>query len=236
MRNIAHRGASGHRAENTRSAFDLAIGMGADAIETDVQITSDGELVLFHDSRVDRTSDGRGPVASYALETLRRLDVGSWAGAHAGPQRVLTLREMVDEYLGQIPVVFEVKDPRATVATIEVLQGLDPSAGHWEVTSFGWGVLLDARAIAPDATLGFLSPVLDDDIVARCVAAGFQQICPNVEALTAEKVETAHAAGLVVRAFGVRTAADIERLFVTGADGATVNWPEWIPGRQGGLD
>ena len=232
MRNIAHRGASGHRAENTRAAFDLAISMGADAIETDVQITSDGELVLFHDSRVDRTSDGRGPVASYALERLRTLDVGSWAGGDTGPQRVLTLRQMVDEYLGQIPVVFEIKDPRATVATIQVLRDLEPSVGRWEVTSFWWGALLDARAIAPDATLGFLSPVLDEDIVARCVAAGFQQICPNVEALTAEMVQTAHAAGLVVRAFGVRTAADIERLFETGADGATVNWPEWIPERQ----
>lgn len=236
MRNIAHRGASAHRPENTRAAFDLAISMAADAIETDVQITSDGELVLFHDGRVDRTSDGHGPVASYSLDEIRRLDVGSWAGGDLGPQRVLTLGEMVDEYLPRIPVIFEIKDPRATTALMALLGDVSASAGHWEVTSFSWGALLDARAITPDATLGFLSPVLDDDIIGRCVAAGFQQVCPNVQALTAEMVQTAHSADLVVRAFGIQTPTDIDRLFATGADGATVNWPEWIPGRQVMLD
>ncbi len=232
MRNIAHRGASGHRPENTRAAFDLAIQMGADAIETDVQITADGELVLFHDSRVDRTSDGHGPVASYTLEEIRRLDIGSWMGDDVDPQQVLTLTEMVDEYLNRIPVVFEIKDPRATTALMALLGDLSSSANQWEVTSFSWGALLDARVIAPDATLGFLSPVFDEDIVERCVAAGFRQICPAVEALTAETVQLAHTAGLVVRAFGIRTPADIDLLFTTKADGATVNWPEWIRERE----
>ncbi len=236
MRNIAHRGASGHRLENTRAAFDLSIRMGADAIETDVQITADGGLVLFHDSRVDRTSDGHGPVASYTLDEIRRLDTGSWMGVDVGPQQVLTLTEMVDEYLDRIPVVFEIKDPRATTAAIQVLEDLDPSVGEWEVTSFSWGALLDARVIAPDATLGFLSPVFDEDIIERCVAAGFRQVCPAVEALTAETVQLAHTAGLVVRAFGIRTPSDIDLLFTTGADGATVNWPEWIPKREGMAD
>lgn len=229
MRNIAHRGASGHAPENTRAAFDLAIAMGADAIETDVQLTADGELVLFHDSRVDRTSNGRGPVASHSLDELRRLDIGSWYGDDAGPQRVLTLQEMLEDYAPRIPIVFEIKDPRATEATMAGLSGVLDTC---EVTSFSWGALLDARRTAPTATLGFLTPIFDADIIHRSVAAGFQQVCPNVDALTEDLVQAAQEASLLVRAYGIRTRRDVEQLFSSGADGATVNWPQWIPARQ----
>ena len=225
MRNIAHRGASGHAPENTRVAFDLAIAMGADAIETDVQLTSDGELVLFHDGRVDRTSDARGPLASFSLTELRSLDIGSWYGSGDTPQTVLTVDEMIADYLPRIPVVFEVKDPRATSALLRALDRVD---GDWEITSFAWGALLDARVVDPSATLGFLSPVFDEDIIERCVAAGFEQICPAAETLTADLVQVAQEAGLFVRAHGVRTRQDVDRLFRTGVDGATVNWPQWI--------
>lgn len=229
MRNIAHRGASGHAPENTRAAFDLAIAMSADAIETDVQVTADGELILFHDGRVDRTSDGRGPVASYHLAEIRRLDVGSWYGGEAAPQRVLTLREMIDDYLARIPIVFEIKDPRVTTRLMEALAG---SAGRWEITSFHWGALLDAREADPAAMVGFLTPVFDEDIIGRCVAAGFRQICPDVGTLTADLVGRARDAGLLVRAYGVRSRLDIDRLFQTEVDGATVNWPDWIGRRS----
>lgn len=233
MRNIAHRGASGHAPENTRAAFDLAMAMGADAIETDVQMTSDGELILFHDNRVDRTSDGRGPVASFSLAEIRSLDTGSWYGEGDSPQAVLTVDEMIADYLPRIPVVFEVKDSRATVTLVHALA----RAGRdWEVTSFAWGALLDARVVEPYATLGFLTPVFDEDIIARCVAAGFQQVCPAADTLTADLVQTAQEAGLFVRAYGIRTRQDVDRLFRTGVDGATVNWPEWIPERQAMID
>ena len=231
MRNIAHRGASGHAAENTRAAFDLAIAMGADAIETDVQLTSDGELVLFHDGRVDRTSDGRGPLASFTLSELRSLDIGSWYGEGTTPQTVVTVDEMVADYLPRIPVVFEIKDPRATYTLVHALAR---AGGEWEVTSFAWGALLDAQVAEPAATLGFLTPVFDEDIIARCVAAGFQQVCPAVDTLTADLVQQAQEAGLFVRAYGVRTRQDVDRLVRTVVDGATVNWPEWISERQQG--
>jgi glycerophosphoryl diester phosphodiesterase len=108
MWNIAHRGASGYAPENTHAAFDRAIAMRADAIETDVQVTTDGALVLFHDDFVDRNSDGHGPVVDHSLAELRSLDLGAWFGPSFAGQRVLTAQEMIDEYAGHIPVVFEI--------------------------------------------------------------------------------------------------------------------------------
>ncbi|NLN18165.1 MAG: hypothetical protein GX162_02650, partial [Firmicutes bacterium] len=62
MQVIAHRGASSYAPENTFASFDLALKMGAEALETDIRATRDGVLVLFHDARVERTTDGRGAV------------------------------------------------------------------------------------------------------------------------------------------------------------------------------
>lgn len=77
---IAHRGGAGLRPENTLAAFAHAVAIGADALDMDVQATSDGALVCIHDPAVDRTTDGRGRVDSLTLDELRKLDAGhSWS-------------------------------------------------------------------------------------------------------------------------------------------------------------
>lgn len=229
MQCIAHRGASGYAPENTRAAFDLAIAMGAHAIETDLRVTADGAVVLFHDATVDRVSDGSGPTDDFTLEELRALDVGSWFGPDASPARVLTLAEALDEYAARIPFAWEIKDPRATRPLIERLVDhrlLDRA----QVTSFSWFPLLEARALCPDPalSLGFLTPTFEADTVERIARRGFTQVCPHVDRLTAARVAAAHERGLSVRAWGIDARWQIERLIETGADGATVNWPDWM--------
>lgn len=227
MQAIAHRGASGYAPENTRAAFDRAIAMQAAAIETDVQLTADGELVLIHDGTVDRTSDGRGPIADYSLAELRALDFGGWYGAAFAGQRVLTVAELLDEYVTRIPLCLEIKDPRATgplVALLTERQILD----RVQVTSFYWTAIMDAQALCPELYLGFLTPTFEEDIVARIVRRGFAQVCPHVDRLTARRVALAHERGLNVRAWGISRRDQAERLFETVADGATCNWPDWI--------
>lgn len=235
MQAIAHRGASGYAPENTREAFDRALALGCDAIETDVQLTADGELVLFHDGTVERTSDGRGPLADYTLAELRRLDLGGWFAPEFAGQRVLTVAEFLDEYAARIPLVIEVKDPRATVPLVALLAARD-LIGAVQVTSFHWPALMDARALRPDLALGFLTPRFDQDIIERVARRGFAQVCPHVGALTARRVALAHERGLVVRAWGVRERYEVERLFETGADGATCNWPDWLREPERGAD
>lgn len=229
MLNIAHRGASGYAPENTRAAFDRAVEMGADMIETDVQLTRDGAPVLFHDIRVDRTSDGRGPVADHTLAELRALDLGAWfsSGAFAG-ERVLTLAEFLTDVLPRIPAAIEIKDPRAAAATVAAINE-HAAADRVHVTSFHWGALLDAQRLDDRLVLGFLTPVFDADIVGRCAGLGFRQVCPHVDTLTPELVAAAHDAGLTLRAWGITDRTQIDTLVAAGADGATVNWPDWLP-------
>ena len=67
----AHRGASGYAPENTLAAFEKAVELGADGVELDIQLTKDDEIVVIHDEKIDRTSDGEGWVKDYTLEELR---------------------------------------------------------------------------------------------------------------------------------------------------------------------
>src|SRR5690606_30302773 len=73
---IAHRGASGHAPENTLPAFELALAMGAHALEMDVTLTADDEVVLMHDPTVDRTTDGTGDITTLTLAQVKVLDAG----------------------------------------------------------------------------------------------------------------------------------------------------------------
>jgi glycerophosphoryl diester phosphodiesterase len=75
---IAHRGASGFAPENTLAAFRLAIALGADGIELDTQLSADGQAVVIHDARVNRTTNAKGLVASFTAAELQKLDAGEW--------------------------------------------------------------------------------------------------------------------------------------------------------------
>jgi glycerophosphoryl diester phosphodiesterase len=85
----AHRGLCSQYPENTISAFRAALEAGVDQIETDIQVTKDGELVLIHDLQVDRTTNGTGYVYDFTFEELRKLDAGNG-------ERIPTLRELME--------------------------------------------------------------------------------------------------------------------------------------------
>ncbi len=93
---IGHRGASAAAPENTLAAFDLAMSLGADAVELDAKLSKDGVPVVMHDPTVDRTTDERGRVADLTLADLKKLDAGSWKDAKYTGERVPTLAEVFE--------------------------------------------------------------------------------------------------------------------------------------------
>jgi len=93
---IAHRGASFHAPENTLSAFHAAAELGADGVETDVQLTGDGELVVHHNYAIDGCSNGSGMIAAMSLSELKTYDFGSYHGGEWISEQILTLDEFLD--------------------------------------------------------------------------------------------------------------------------------------------
>lgn len=100
---VGHRGAAAHAAENTLESFALALAGGADALELDVHLTADGEVVVMHDPRVDRTTVGTGEVATHSLAALRAL------GMRRDPaSRVPTLDAVLESFPG-VPMLVDAK-------------------------------------------------------------------------------------------------------------------------------
>ena len=93
---IAHRGDLSTAPENTLAAFQRAWDAGADGVELDVRITKDGQLVVFHDRTLERTSNGLGPVGNFTLAEIRSLDVGSWFGPAFKGETAPTLDEVFE--------------------------------------------------------------------------------------------------------------------------------------------
>lgn len=91
---IAHRGDSAHAPENTLAAFRLAMQNGADGVELDVSLSADGELIVCHDSTVDRTTNGKGKIADLNLAQLKALDAGVWFDEAFKGERLPTLAEV----------------------------------------------------------------------------------------------------------------------------------------------
>lgn len=92
----AHRGWSSKYPENTMEAFRAAVEIGVDQIETDVHMTKDGELVLIHDGKVDRTTNGTGAVRDMTLSELRELDAGIKKGEEFKGAKIPTFRELME--------------------------------------------------------------------------------------------------------------------------------------------
>ena len=250
FRLIAHRGASAAAPENTRTAFRLAALHGAHEIETDARYTRDGRVVLFHD-RTLRTKLGRsGAAEDLTLAELEALDIGAWfdrTGAAAlndptagwnddppdpsSPEYLLGFDDYLDEFGERFHHNLEIKGespdlPRAVLASIDAV-GI---RSRCTFISFHLAQLERLRALAPDITAGWLFARAGDpcpspeDVVSHCRRLGLQQCNPRITALTTPLVRAAHDAGLEVRAFGIRTPAELQRAVRLGADGATVDW------------
>lgn len=98
MRIYAHRGCSGTYPENTIAAFKAAAELSVTGIEFDVHLTKDGEAVVIHDEKVNRTTDGTGYIKDMTLSELKKLDAGSWFSEEFAGERIPTLDEVFDVF------------------------------------------------------------------------------------------------------------------------------------------
>ncbi|MEK7396246.1 MAG: glycerophosphodiester phosphodiesterase family protein, partial [Candidatus Poribacteria bacterium] len=121
---IAHRGASGkgHSPENTIAAFREAINIGADCVECDVHCTKDGQVVVMHDSTLNRTTNKKGTIAEMTLEEVKQADAGSWFSSLFTGERVPTLGELLELTKGKVINVIEIKPNNITKRVIEEVE------------------------------------------------------------------------------------------------------------------
>ena len=91
----AHRGASGNFPENTMSAFNEARNIGTKWIEKDISLTSDNQLIIFHDDKLGRTTQGVKKISELVFQDLKDLDVGIWKGKEFEGERIVSLNQLL---------------------------------------------------------------------------------------------------------------------------------------------
>ena len=161
---IGHRGAAAVAPENTLAGLRRAKELGAKWVEFDVKLTRDGVAVLFHDERLERTTDGQGEIARITLAELRKLDAGAWFASEFAGERVPTLAEALAlcDALG-LGINVEIKPcpgreaetARVAVATLLELWPADRPAPL--ISSFAPLCLAVARDLAPALPRGYLA-------------------------------------------------------------------------------
>ena len=233
---FAHRGARAHAPENTLVAFDLAFDLGADAIECDVQLTSDGKLVIMHDGSVDRTTDGSGTVASLRCEDIRTLNAGArWRMSARVPTLDETLELAHARGHKEVNIELKAETVAGALATATALaRNLGRTPGNFRgcilVSSFFHDALLLLRERLPWLRIGLL---MDRnwrrrDMIAPAVALQAEAIHPAVSLVTGDLVQHAHAAGLLVHAWTANRASAIRALVDLEVDGIFSDFPERV--------
>lgn len=218
----AHRGASGDYPENLRTAFQAAIDLAVDIIEFDVRLTRDGGLVVIHDERVDRISDGTGRVDELDLAQILELDAGAPFDERFAGEPFLTLDQTLDLMPANMRLNVHVKasDTDRELLVRRVVDEL--LRRELMATAFVTGAeanLLVARRIAPEIAICSNLPV------SRCVEIDCRILQPANGITTAELVEDAHAKGIQVHPFFADDTTEMQRLIECGVDGILTNFP-----------
>jgi glycerophosphoryl diester phosphodiesterase len=164
---IGHRGAAAAAPENTLASIAQAKALGASWIEFDVKLTEDGHPVLFHDDRLERTTDGHGLVAATTLAAMRKLDAGSWFGPAFRGEPVPTFEEALAlcAELG-LGINAEIKpcpgrDRETAASTIKTLLELWPGSMPAPlISSFAPASLRVAQEMASELPRGYLAGTL----------------------------------------------------------------------------
>ncbi|MBQ1244645.1 MAG: hypothetical protein IIX94_02740 [Clostridia bacterium] len=225
MINYAHRGGSEYAPENTLSSFYLGLLQGANGIETDVQKTKDGVLVLFHDDTVDRVTDGTGKLCDYTYEELRRLKVyGSCTTGFY--DRVITLREFLENFARyDISFAMELKGPDVEEGTLSMIKEFGV-LDRTTFTSFQLDYIKKIKELDKNARVGYLCFPEDTDADEKLLAFGAEEIAPEAIAINEESIAKWRSKGLGVRAWGVTSVAIMKKMADLGVDGMTVNFPD----------
>lgn len=214
----AHRGAGYLEPENTLRAIQRAIDLGVDQIEVDARLTRDGHLVLMHDPRVDRTTNGTGSVADLTLAEIRHLDAGLG-------ERVPTLEEALEITRGKVTLQVELKGQRTAPAVVQAVAVAGREADVI-LTSFIHRRLAEVLSLNSRISTGALWGHPPADAVQRAQQLGVCALHIWYEHIDQKLITEAHAHGLQVRAWNPNREEEMRTLIELGVDAIGSDRPD----------
>jgi glycerophosphoryl diester phosphodiesterase len=253
---IAHRGASGLAPENTMAAFRLALALGADGVELDVQLSADSQPMVIHDAKLDRTTAGSGPVSNFTAAEIRRLDAGSWfkrrlalrprARALAerawkgrldfAKERVPTLQMVLDELTPRARIYIELKGTRSNRPTLlrSTIETIRRCRAETSVTvlSFDHAIIGESKRLAPELRAAILLPSAAGQlptvrsVLEAAERARADEVALHFGLISRRMVAALRGAGLSVSAWTANRPMLMHRLASCGVDAIMTDFPD----------
>jgi glycerophosphoryl diester phosphodiesterase len=231
---VAHRGSSTLAPENTLAAFQQALTDGADAIELDVRLSHDSEVVVIHDARLERTTNGHGKVKDCSLRDLKRLSAGAWFHKRFSAERIPTLDDVFECVGGKMGVNIEIKTEPSRRLTGEIVERCihivrrHRASGYVMISSFHHPFVNYAKALDPGITAGVLYHPLrhyrrTPGVLIAAANADFF-ICHR-NAIRGRNILRLHKNGFLVGVYTVDTKKSLEHMLGMGVDCVFSNDP-----------
>jgi len=220
---IGHRGAMGYAPENTLKSFRKALELNVDAVELDVYVCKSGELVVIHDDKIDRTTNGKGYVIEKTLAELKSLDAGEG-------ENVPLLSEVLDVIDRQIKVNIELKGAGTAKPVYELIEEYVKNKS-WKyddfmISSFNHYELKVFKELNPHIEIGALITGIPIGLAEFAGKVNADSVNLSIEFINQDFVDDAHKRGLNVYVWTVNDFDDIERMKELNVDGIFSNFPD----------
>lgn len=221
---VAHRGASGYSPENTIEAFQKAILMHADALEFDVHLSFDHEVVVIHDDTVDRTTSGKGIVKQLTLRELQKLKIENRLS-------IPTLSQVFD-LSSTLLMNVELKGENTAKPVAEIIENYVTNKNRrysqFLVSSFDWTALQYLREEYPEIPLGVLTHTDIDLAIGFSKFIKAETLHPYFNLLNSENISACRQNNIKVFAWTVNEDFDIQKVKSFAPNGIITDFPDRI--------
>jgi glycerophosphoryl diester phosphodiesterase len=214
---IAHRGASAYEPENTLASFNKAVDMNTDLIEFDLRRSQDSYLVVIHDRKVDRTTDGSGLVEHKTLSELKELDAGNG-------EKIPTLEEVLEMFGGKTRFAIELKENGIEDKIVKQIRKFDLVEDSF-VISFNPNHLKVIKHLEPSIQTGLIS-FASLNPIRNAVNCGADAVAPFHRFISDNTVRRARESGLNLFTYVVNDSAKARELKGRGVQGIVTNRPD----------
>ena len=222
---IGHRGAMGHKTENTIASIKKALELKVDMIEIDVFKIKSGEIIVFHDDEVNRLTNGTGNVEDYTWQKLQELTL-------IGNHKIPLLTTVLDTINAKVPVNIELKGA-GTAKDVNTILEEYISTKNWKleqfiISSFNWQELTIMRNLNSKIAIGVLTE--EDPLQAIPMAKQLRAISinPDEKDITAAVVATIKGEGFKLYTYTVNAPENIIKMKNLLVDGIFTNYPERV--------
>ncbi|WP_455257496.1 glycerophosphodiester phosphodiesterase [Peptoniphilus asaccharolyticus] len=231
MLNIAHRGFRSKYPENTMIAFKKAFEAGADGVEFDVHLTKDGEVVIIHDERIDRTTDGKGRVQDYTYQELRQFNAAK--GFELDKEEIPLLEEYL-EYVKDMDIVTNIELKTGVYSYLGIEDKVNDLLKKYEledkviISSFNHFSILRMKKINPNLQYGLLTDSWMHEPWNYLNSLEVKHYHPSGYGMSEDLIRGIHENGLCVNVWFGSERWDFEDVIKMGVDAIITDYPDEI--------